>query len=152
MLSRFRKWLERAGAEVLEPTNEYEVLRFRARGRVSIVYRREHGEISRWTGDSGSAFDHFANGKPWDAGVRRKRKARKPQEVAALLRRDGRACFYCGGQIEDGRESLEHVVPVARGGPHHLANLVLTHPKCNHEAGDLSAAEKVRLRDRKRSA
>jgi 5-methylcytosine-specific restriction endonuclease McrA len=47
--------------------------------------------------------------------------------------------------------TIEHLVPVAHGGPNHLSNCFLAHKRCNAAAGTLSAAEKVRLRDAMRA-
>lgn len=44
---KFQEWLARKGAEMLEPTNEWEVLRFRFEDRVSIVYRNNKGRITK---------------------------------------------------------------------------------------------------------
>lgn len=149
----FIKWLEAAGAEILAPTNEWEVLRFRANGRTSIIYRRDHGRISSWTGDAPSAWRAFQLGVGWSAGASRSKlnRTKTRQRVAALLKRDGRACFYCGVDLEEGEETLEHIVPRTRGGTHHIANLALAHEGCNQDAGNLSAVEKVKLRDRMRT-
>lgn len=149
----FVKWLEDAGAEILATTNPYEVLRFRANGQTSVIYRRAHGHVSKWTGDSAAAWRAFRDGVRWDAGAGRSKlnRPKTRQRIQALLKRDGRACFYCGIDLEEGEETLEHIVPRTRGGTHHLANLALAHERCNQDAGNLSAVEKVKLRDRIRA-
>lgn len=67
--------------------------------------------------------------------------------LKALIRRDGKKCFYCGNDTTEENRSLEHLVPLAHGGPNHLSNLVLAHSCCNSDAGHLSVMEKIRLRD-----
>lgn len=148
----FVKWLRERGAEILGTTNPWEVLRFRAKGRTSVVYRRGHGRISACTGDVEEAWRAYQAGTTWSAGSARSRlnRPKTRQRIAAVIKRDGRACFYCGLDVEEGEETLEHIVPRAHGGPHHVANLALAHEPCNQEAGNLSAVEKVRLRDRMR--
>lgn len=37
-LPKIKAWLSSAGAEVLEPTNEWELMRFRANGHTCVVY------------------------------------------------------------------------------------------------------------------
>lgn len=49
---------------------------------------------------------------------------------AAVLERDGYVCGICGDAIE-GDLHIDHVVPLARGGPHDLENLQPAHARCN---------------------
>lgn len=54
------------------------------------------------------------------------------QDVTAALLRDraavfGHACAYCGGP----HEHWDHVIPLSRGGKHHLANLRPACSRCN---------------------
>lgn len=67
-------------------------------------------------------------------GARRRRKRR------ALLLRDGATCAYCGRVLGTGlpfsRPTLDHVVPVVRGGTDALANLVLACRPCNLAKAD----------------
>jgi len=69
-----------------------------------------------------------SRGRVGGAGKRRKRRA--------LLRRDGAACAYCGRPFGTGlpfsRPTIEHVVPLARGGSNALTNLVLACKPCNY--------------------
>jgi 5-methylcytosine-specific restriction endonuclease McrA len=154
-LAAFKKWLFDRGAEVLEPTNRYELVRFRSsKVGVSIVYRRENGVLT-FTGEAGVAYGRFREGKAWAPALPRQKRAnlRVPPRVAALRARDGDGCFYCGDSIDFSRPvsyRIEHVCALSQGGPNHLSNLVLACLGCEQAAGNQSVAEKVRLRDRKR--
>lgn len=144
---QFREWLLAAGAELLEPPNSYEVLRFRANGDIAVVYRDATGVLS-WTGASAKIFGHFLSGVSW-AGTE-KTKAHRPKRnatVRTLLCRDGVNCFYCLAGMAIGTETIEHLVPLAHGGPHHISNFVLAHKACNLRAGHLSAMEKIKMRE-----
>lgn len=63
-------------------------------------------------------------GRPWQ-----RRKAR-------IIRRDQGICWICGGP---GADSADHIVPWAKGGTDHDANLRAVHhnvePKCNRRKG-----------------
>ena len=49
-----------------------------------------------------------------------------------VLRRDGFRCQYCGRSVEDGvKLHLDHKVPVARGGPTTIDNLITACESCN---------------------
>lgn len=71
--------------------------------------------------------------------------------VEALVARDGPRCWYCIGELTGESTTLEHLCPKAHGGPEHLSNLVLACKPCNLDARDRSIAEKVKLREKKRS-
>lgn len=153
-LEGFKRWLVDRGAEILEPTNPYEVLRFRANSEVKIVYRRECGSLT-FTRDSDRIYQLFRRGDTsWRATNPTRRKRLTPL-VKTLRKRDGDGCFYCGRDLfgalrDDAQRTVEHLVPAAHGGPNHLSNLVLACESCNQEAGHLSVAEKVALREKKR--
>jgi CRISPR/Cas system Type II protein with McrA/HNH and RuvC-like nuclease domain len=46
---------------------------------------------------------------------------------------------------------LEHLIPQSRAGPDTLDNLVLCHPPCNRELGNLPLSEKVKMRDERKA-
>lgn len=67
--------------------------------------------------------------------------------LEALYRRDSGVCYLCGGLCDwndrdaennivgDSYPSIDHVIPVARGGLHAWNNVRLAHFKCNWEKG-----------------
>lgn len=142
----FIEFLAANGAEILTATNEYEVLRFRANGETSVLYRNKQGELTG-TGDMGNAYRAFIGGHKWVGAQKNKATIiKRTPKVKTLLKRDGTNCFYCGKPL-NGDISLEHLVSRAHGGPNHISNLVLAHRQCNADAGHLSAAEKIALRE-----
>jgi len=146
-LTAFRMWLSANGAQVLEPTSEWEVVRFKSGAVTSVIYTNKACKLT-FTGDSLSAFDAFRGNHAWRAVAPTKRQPRKPNSpvVATLLSRDGRECFFCLDPVARGFESVEHLVAVTHGGPNHISNFVLAHPDCNSRAGHLSASEKIAIR------
>ena len=70
------------------------------------------------------------NGAKW---IRRERRL-------AIYMRDGLACVWCGSGLEDEGVtlSLDHVVPVSKGGLNNSKNLVTSCRKCNSVRGDRS--------------
>lgn len=61
--------------------------------------------------------------------------------------RDGWCCGLCGQQVDKTlpypdpmSPSLDHVVPLSRGGAHTYANTQITHLKCNVAKGAKTAA------------
>ena len=68
-----------------------------------------------------------------------------PWSRAAVLRRDRGACAYCG---RPGR-TIDHVLPVSRGGGSDWANTVASCGPCNQRKADRTPAEAgMRLRQR----
>lgn len=56
--------------------------------------------------------------------------------IAAIVMRDGGACYICGqGRDNHDRWEIEHVKPRAFGGPDDLDNLALAHRSCNRTKG-----------------
>jgi hypothetical protein len=147
---KFEAFLTERGAQILQPTNEWEVLRFKTSHGTSIFYRNARDQVTP-TGQAMGAWRAFEDNLPWRGAPATKRwltgKEKTLPIVNALMKRDGTNCFYCSQKMPEDDRSIEHLVPVAHGGPNHLSNLVLAHRKCNTKAGHLSAMDKIRLRE-----
>lgn len=73
--------------------------------------------------------------------VRRERIGHTPPGVPSLsrrllFRRDGNVCAYCVRRFADGNLTIEHVVPVSRGGRTTWLNCVSACRACNGAKGD----------------
>ncbi|WP_228823476.1 HNH endonuclease [Nocardia blacklockiae] len=64
-------------------------------------------------------------------------RARVPMTRAALMHRDRYRCAYCGGKAE----TIDHVIPRSRGGPHTWENCVASCAPCNHRKADKLLSE-----------
>jgi 5-methylcytosine-specific restriction endonuclease McrA len=60
-----------------------------------------------------------------------------PMTRAGVLRRDGRACAYCGKRAD----TIDHVIPRSRGGAHSWDNCVAACRGCNSRKADRLLAE-----------
>lgn len=60
-----------------------------------------------------------------------------PWSKAGLLRRDGHVCAYCLGR----GSTVEHLLPVSRGGPSTWQNTVIACVPCNTRKGNRTPAE-----------
>ena len=74
--------------------------------------------------------------------------------MALILERDGRACVWCGRDIDIGlvAATTEHVVPRIKGGPSWIENEVAACGRCNGQRGHLTPGEwleECERRDRK---
>ena len=152
-VGRFKAFLSERGAEVMAPTNPYEVLRFRANGAVAVVYRNANGLLNIQGDVFTAAWKAFRENAAWRGANRTKRRTERLPAIKALRARDGNDCFYCGEPVADADASVEHLVPVTAGGPDHIANMALAHKlPCNLAAGHLSVMEKIALRERQHAA
>ena len=146
-LEGFEKWLVSNGAEILRPTNEYEVLRFRAGADIGVAYRKKDGRISFATTNMTKAWVAYKNQKPFPFRPKTTRRRSKTDHlVDTLLERDGENCVYCDEPLNDDI-TLEHFLSIAHGGTNHISNLGLAHDRCNRAVSHLSIAEKLRMRD-----
>jgi 5-methylcytosine-specific restriction endonuclease McrA len=66
--------------------------------------------------------------------------ARKRRKRRTLLLRDGASCAYCGRPAGTGepfsRLTIDHVIPVSRGGTDALTNLRVACRACNRAKAD----------------
>ena len=87
---------------------------------------------------------------------RRARKARvrdayvEPVLASEVMHRDRWVCGLCGGDIPPGAEwpdrlsaSVDHIIPLSRGGEHSIANVQASHLGCNSRKGDRVEAAAV---------
>lgn len=158
-LDAFKVWLGRRGAEVLATTNPYEVLRVRTSSGVHVVHKNRRGNQT-WPLSLSEIVDLYLDGGSprLSPTARTRRSSRLKQRFSVLVERDGCGCFFCGQPVpapgaeghRDMAASVEHLVAIAHGGPNHLSNAYLAHARCNNIAGDISAVEKIRLREKMR--
>ena len=88
-----------------------------------------------------------ANSRAWAAKNPAKARAKEEKrqklndgfvitfELRSRLRTEqGGLCALCGGTVETMSDcSVDHLIPLARGGSHHETNLVAAHTGCNQE-------------------
>ena len=145
-LANFKTWLSSQGAEIMQPTNQYEVLRYRCKIGTGIIYSGKKG-LSVNNNDVYEAWDCFINTKKkWVAKGKPGKRSGGSLKKRQLIDRDGRECFYCGDEFQQNELTLEHLVPIVCEGPDRLENLVLACKPCNGLAGRLPVIEKILLR------
>lgn len=150
-IEEFKQWLQQQGAEVLAPTNQYEVLRIRARGRVHIAYKNKNS-LTTWPDFLKECRHVFERGGRMDMGLTATPRTPAAKYRAALLERDGRGCFFCTEEMPNEDMTVEHLVPVHKGGPNHTDNMALAHAKCNAAADNLPLMKKIAIREKATAA
>lgn len=55
-------------------------------------------------------------------------------------------CYYCGLRLRPSHKTIDHMVPLGRGGPNRYYNRVTACAPCNFKKGPLTASEFERFR------
>lgn len=147
-IESFTAWLSSAGAEILRATNCYELLRYRARCGVGVLYKSGAG-VSVNAPHVLEAYECFATGAVWQWKGVPTRRGKGSKTKQQLIARDGPYCFYCGKEFEPADLTREHLLSVNQGGPDRIENMALACGPCNGEAGHMAIVEKVKLRERR---
>lgn len=166
-LDKVIAWAKAGGGETRATTNPYEVVRIAFPTGHLILYRNDRGRGARWWCSEGphvlaQLAKNYSEAKGLPdvlRAVRQKPALPRERMILTVAARDGWECFYCGCVLcppSDKAEgaipaTIEHVVPTSRGGPNNAANIVLSCAPCNGEAGNMTVAEKVLLRERVRA-
>lgn len=172
-LNRFFGWVKaHARFEILENTEEDHIFVYKLYGNLiswSIRHRNSgdqtfyivHPQVmlhyeAMLSGKDFPAKERLRLGKKkmWDPWTQKEVQIVKPSRLPKSRRKGGKAvskkkiygsdCFYCGRDLGED-VTLEHLVPRARGGQNHIANLRLAHAKCNNFVGSMSLEAKARL-------
>lgn len=172
----FASWLVAQGAELRQPTNPYEVVRYLAyadgsrKALTHIVYAKESGLLT-FTGSSREHYIQFAMGarmypeardiplqgnppngwqRPTGEPFSKKGKSEGGVKREKLLARDGDECWFCGLAMGDD-VTIEHLVAKSNGGKNGLDNYALAHGECNRRAANLPLVKKIDLRAQMRA-
>ena len=108
------------------------------------------GTEEEWKKEYGRRQHHIkmATDPEYVAYMRQKSKRRKAQmrdsvaiqvkgrEIRARFAEFGHRCAYCGS---DGDLHIEHVVPISKGGPHSIGNIIPACKSCNFSKRDSEA-------------
>src|SRR5512139_3047893 len=52
-----------------------------------------------------------------------------------VMKRDRFTCTYCGESGQNAELEIDHIIPVAQGGSHHISNLTTACRMCNQKKG-----------------
>jgi hypothetical protein len=154
----FLAFLAANGCEIGQPTNPYEVVRYKAyhagskRPHTQVVYAKETGLLT-WTGATQGHYRAFLSGAVLAAKAPPQGFAPEPTvpvskqaKVRAKLRaRDGDDCWFCG-EVMGSDCTIEHLVPRSKGGSDKLDNYALAHAKCNRDAANKPLVAKIAMR------
>lgn len=65
----------------------------------------------------------------------------RKRDRTTIFERDNRTCQFCGRKLEEGDATIDHIIPLARGGVDEITNFVTACEDCNGAKADLPLAE-----------
>lgn len=143
-ISKFKRFLNKSGAILLDPTNEWEVVRFKTDDEtISVMYGNSKGRPPKFTGYAREAYNAFVGNYTWKAVNRTRQQLTKRK--ASLAARDGRRCFACLKSFELDKLTIEHILSFSHGGTDNENNLCLLDKEHNELLGNLPITEKIEI-------
>ena len=122
--------------------------------RVEEVYQKKCFECGRHfsTTNNNMRFCSYSCGRKFPHRARNIRRYKRMKEngpidwnisIERLLHRDGYKCYLCGDKMDtrgdtngDYYPSIDHVIPISKGGTHTWKNVKLAHRLCNSYKAD----------------
>lgn len=144
----FVDWINDNGGEIIQPTNQYEVIRVKGRNNKTLILYRNKLDVLRWPDELATAYGQFKKGNTWGGFSHTVKHKNNKKRIEALYKRDGDLCFYCQKPVDRSEASAEHILSRCHGGTNRLENMALSHIKCNQRVGDLPVIEKIKIRER----
>ena len=87
-------------------------------------------------------MDIFFVAAPPEHQKREKAKARELRQSQWWRQELGRgACYHCGGKFKPADLTMDHLIPIARGGKSNKKNCVSSCKECNSKKGHKTRAE-----------
>ena len=154
-LKKLRKWLTKRNAVLLEPRSTDEVLRFSTTKGDGVIHCSSTGRLLP-NDIAARAVRAFETRNSWSSGYSPKaleefRRMKRTREerleiIGKLAKRDGGMfCAYCGKALDDTTVTIEHVLPISKGGADTMENMVIACRECNQLAKDYSITQKLRM-------
>jgi 5-methylcytosine-specific restriction endonuclease McrA len=69
----------------------------------------------------------------------------KAGELVSLLRKQEYRCAYSGRELTPETASIDHTLPISRGGPNDIGNIAIVHMDVNTAKSSMTLAEFVAL-------
>lgn len=119
---------------------DYFVAKYRA-NRTALLARKKAQRAANPGGETHHSRNwRKRNAQKWALRNRenqRRRRGEKVVDYAAILAEHGMWCHICETAIETFAElHMDHVIPLAKGGPHATENIRPAHALCNLRKGD----------------
>ena len=142
MKQKLNEYLDSIGVEQVERTNQWESARFIANNIVCVIYKNKKGNFSFSNEQSEKIYNAYLSGKKINVqDLKRKSLGQKFKEK--LFERDGDKCFYSNKIMSYEEATIEHLIPLSKGGKNNIDNLVLCLEYENQKMADKPLVEKI---------
>ena len=137
----FDNYLEQIGADKVDVKSCWEMARFKANDEVCVIYEGKKG--FNFSNDlAKKVFEAFQQGRLINIQSE-KRKSLGQKFKIKIYERDGDKCFYSGKQMTMEEATIEHLIPLSKGGKNNLDNLVLCLGEENRKMANMPLVEKI---------
>lgn len=87
----------------------------------------------------------FYDGEHIDVTTKDHRQSVTTNRILDLIKRSEYRCALTGRRLEPKDASLDHIVPVSKGGAHVMSNLQIVHKQINQAKGTMTGSEFVAM-------
>ncbi len=140
----FDKYLDEIGADKIQTTSCWELARFRANGEICVVYQGKKG-FSYSNPLAEKVYDAYLEGRLINIQAEKREPLGNKFKIK-IYERDGNKCFYTGKEMTMEEATIEHLIPLSKGGKNNLDNLVLCLEEENHKMGNKPLVEKIKYK------
>lgn len=133
-----QSWVERRPPVTNDDSEESRSVHGESAGRYPVVTRFRQFSLEKDEQRRQKKRDIQARRRAAKRGVHHERVDR-----AVIIQRDNRTCHICGRtELQDSEIHLDHVIPLAHGGPHTAENLKVACAPCNWSKGSTPPSDR----------
>lgn len=116
---------------------ERALARHAARMESDLSFRlRKRERVARWKAENPDRRGQLARKSAARRYERLRSASVEPVDFSAILAEHGMTCHICDGPIQSRSDlHFDHVIPLAKGGPHSADNIRPSHARCNLRKG-----------------
>lgn len=103
-------------------------------------YQKEHKEEQKlyhreWRNRNREHWNETQNTRWHRRRARLNSAAQEAIDLDCLYKRDRKYCGICGKPVKRKQASIDHIIPISKGGSHTYDNVQLAHRQCNYRRG-----------------
>ena len=146
-IKNIKDYLDKIGANLVENSNNsYEVARFVVNDEICVIYQDKKGAFSGNNAIANKVITSFHEKKLINIQEEKRKPNLKSKFYKKLLERDGNLCFYSCKELTEENSSIEHLIPLSKGGKNNLDNLVLCLKEENQKMANSTLISKIKYK------
>lgn len=144
-MKNFDKYLDKIGADRIDIKSPWEEQRFKANDEVCVIYKNKKGQYSYSSELAKKVYEAYLDNKL--INIQKEKRKNLINFKEKLFKRDGNKCFYTGAKLTIETATIEHLIPLSKGGKNNIDNLVLCTKESNQLMADKPLIEKIKFRE-----